>query len=88
MLKWLAGLYDHNMTDAYENNSVIYRVTYFSQYNYHGALSIRTGKWLPENLRPMDKHRGSIIYLPDCQFATKEQAMAICERHYRRLLLQ
>lgn len=74
---------------ARENNILIYKVLYFIEKKYYAALSILpTGKWLPKNLHLTYKNGGVIYDLPDCQFATIEEAKKVCERYHKLLLLQ
>jgi hypothetical protein len=46
-----------------------------------------SGAWIPKNLHIMEENRRMITNLPECQFKTKEEAMEVCERYHKLLIL-
>jgi len=71
-----------------DGKSKEYDVVYFHSSKYWVIMCGGRG-YLSSKLKIEGSFGGhEIISLPECQFATKEDAIAICERHYKLLILQ
>ena len=77
-------------------NSVSYKVVFFrgghgmekswASIFWNNSSYDGMGKYIAKNIRLMDLKNGFLR--EEHKFSTKEQAIAICERHYKLLLLQ
>lgn len=91
MLEWIeqhAEGNDYNAITDYGTYSIIYFIEYGRCFTALWFPQHETpGEYLTQKSLPMSLDRNGYL-LPPHKFATKEEAMAVCERHYKLLLLQ